>query len=183
MSLLNVFWNSKRPLQVATWLPVLTLALLALALGCNEKGKTGLSGKPADTLAKVAPADPVALAVAEEGSRAAVEQILTLVKVESPQELAAHLAYKGADKSQHYRRAYDYTSEVEKVDVDKSFAKLQVLLLGMQTVDYNSFVQERESEGIWNVWQLTFHYEDGSAEQVSMAMVDVGGDYLLADLR
>jgi hypothetical protein len=157
--------------------------ILLLWFGCNEKGKPGLAGQPVGTETQIAPPDPVALAVAEQSSRTAIEDLLTLVKLESPQELSGHVAYKGADKSQHYRRAYDYSSEVEKVDVDKTFAKLQVLLQGMETIDYNAFTLEREEEATWSVWQLTLHYEDGSEEPISMAMVDVGGEYLLADLR
>lgn len=160
----------------------LCLALLLWA-GCNEKGKPGLPGKPVGATTQTPPPDPVALAVAEQSSRTAVEDILTLVKLESPHELATHMAYKGADKSQHYRRAYDYSSEVEKVDVDKTFAKLQVLLQDMATIDYEAFTQEREEEATWNVWQLTMHYQDGSQEPIAMAMIDVQGEYLLADLR
>lgn len=167
------------------WLKPAAALCLALLLwtGCNEKGKPGLPGKPVSATAQTPAPDPVALAVAEQSSRTAIEDILTLVKLESPHELATHMAYKGADKSQHYRRAYDYSSEVEKVDVDKTFAKLQVLLQDMATIDYETFTQEREEEATWNVWQLTMHYQDGSQEPITMAMIDVQGEYLLADLR
>ena len=161
---------------------VLLLALL-LIVGCNEKGKPGLTGKPHGSATATPAADPVDAAVSEQGSRQAVERILTVVKLDNPSELAPYMAYKGADKSIHFTRAYDYTSEVEKVDVDKTYAQLQVLLLGMQEMDYVAFSQERESEATWNVWQLALFYEDGSKEQVSMALVEVDGEYLLADLR
>jgi hypothetical protein len=162
---------------------LVTCGMVLFFWGCNEKGQPRLSGQSVSDQQVTATTDPVALQAAEEGSRAAIEEMLTLVKLESPQELAAHLAYKGADRSQHYLRAYDYNAEVEKVDVDKTYAKLQVLLLGMQTVDFHAFVQERESEATWNVWQLTLHYDDASTESVSMAMVEAMGEFLLGDIR
>ena len=95
---------------------------------------------------------------------------------------AQFIAYRGDDMERKWKDSYQYEVEEEQMKVDRACADLKRMLEGLDHFEFIEFSKEAESEGEWNVWEMKFHYADGSAKDVVMAFLRVQGHYMLGDI-
>lgn len=156
----------------------LLAALIVLASACNKTPAT-TSNPPADK--------PVTTPKPTEGGegdavKAAVQQLLDLATAGNCAAMAPLLALNNSNTPEDWKRGMNYDTPKEKVAVDKQCAKLQVIVTGLKDYTFEEFSKEKESEGEWNIWVVAMHYEDGSDETRTFAMLAQGNGYLLGDI-
>ena len=117
-----------------------------------------------------------------EQVKQSVDHLFEIVSNEDFSMAAQFLAYRGEDKSREWKDGYDYEVPEEKRETDKVCMQLQALQRGLDHYEFIEFFKEKESEGEWNVWEMKFHYTDGSSEDIMLAFLRVRGHYLLGDI-
>ena len=160
----------------------LCMVLVASLVACNERGRKSVGGEDTKSEAVLPPPDEATTTAHAEGSRVAIDSLVARVQRGDNAGASQLIAYQGSDGTGRLQRSYNYNSEVERVEVDKTFFKLQVLVQNLQSISYNEFVQEHEQEADWYVWEVELNYEDATKEKVTFALVKVGEGYVLGDM-
>lgn len=160
------------------------LAVVALVFvlmqACNKP-----AAQPVTVPTLMPDAQPKAVAAPVAGGqavKAAVEKLFEVAKSGDCAAMAPLLALRNTNTPEDWMRGMRYETAAEKVAVDKQCAQLQVIVTDLKTYDFKEFVQEKESEGEWNVWVMDLHYEDGSQEERSFAFLSHGNGYILGDI-
>lgn len=117
-----------------------------------------------------------------EQVKQSIEHLFEIVESGDNSPAAQFIAYRGEDKSREWKDGYNYEEESERLATDKVCLQLQALKRGLDHYEFVEFFKEKESEGEWNVWEMKFHYEDGSQEDVVLAFLRIRSHYLLGDI-
>ncbi|MFM2376496.1 MAG: hypothetical protein RLZZ165_1593 [Bacteroidota bacterium] len=157
------------------------LAILPWSLtGCNRRDISHESSapSPSDTVAQ-----PVQVASGDAGggpAKEALNLILDLAKAGDCETIAPLLAYKsGADA---WKRGMHYNVLEERLEAEKECAKLEVIVAGLQHLEFLEFSTDVEREGEWLIWIVKLSYEDGTTEEKAFAFLNVSGIHLLGDI-
>lgn len=160
------------------YLLALGLVLPMLLLSCEPK-----TGAPRIPSADSIPAQPKSLHAADGGQvGAALNTILELAQRGACEDLAGHIVYQDTLSPGAWNRPLDYTVESEQIAADKECAKLQVMVMGMESHTLTEFATVTEDEGEWLIWEVLFEREDSSTERKKFGFLKVGNRYLLGDI-
>ena len=118
---------------------------------------------------------------AKSGSEAALRNLFNLAKDGNCKAMAPMLVFRG-DGAEKWKRSLNYAQASERVDVEKQCGILQVLHMNLDKMDFIQFIQEKESEGLWNIWEVKLQYEDASHETKFFAFLEENGTFLLGDI-
>lgn len=109
--------------------------------------------------------------------RPAVEKDVSVVDGKAA---AAYVVYRGPDAARNWKDLANYDDAKEKRRVDDVVARVRGLL-ARGAPKFGAFRSERESEGEWLVWEVTFG-EGDVAKKAQFAFLDVKGTLALGDI-
>lgn len=112
----------------------------------------------------------------EELSKKELEKIFNLCRLDKDYKLAQYVVYRGDDEARKWKDASHpkHDDEMKAVRKMKSSIK-KYLAKGEYT--FEEFFQEEESEGVWNVWKVSFN-----GKPVYFAMLKIKGKYAIGDI-
>ena len=93
---------------------------------------------------------------------------------------AFYFVYRGDDTTRKWVDVYDYTNEKDKNDVVEMCKQVKNIVESGGEFLFKKFTTEKESEGTWCVWQVTF--EKGSKKTAYFACLKRKGKYALGDI-
>jgi hypothetical protein len=146
----------------------LALACLLLLAACGDGSE------------KPGPAPAADATTPEARTREAIEAVLAAVKAKDAPALAKRVVYRGSDAARRWKDLVDYSNEEDKARVDGLLGKIAALA-GDGTPRFLEFRSERESEGQWLVWKVTFG-DGADAPSAVFAMLEVKGTIALGDI-
>lgn len=117
-----------------------------------------------------------------EDVQAAIENLFAIARAGDCERMAPLLAFRSAGNAEAWQRGLHYEDPVENVEVNKTCAHLQVMLVDMESHTYKEFAKETESEGEWNIWTLELSYVDGTHDRQAFAFLNIDGVWLLGDI-
>ncbi len=109
-------------------------------------------------------------------ARTAIEGMLATVAAEDRKGLAPHIAYRGGDAARKWKDGSNYDAKDEKSRVDQMFSQIQFLAMKGKP-SFDEFATEKESEGTWLLWHMTF-----GEKKAVFACLEAGGKILLGDI-
>lgn len=157
---------------------ILLIPMLALAACSQPAQQTSAGGNTSS--ANTSPAPVVEKEGGGEELKEPLNQLLELAKQGNCKAMDGKLARH--EKSGPWKHSLSYSDEQERLEIEKMCAKLQVMVAGLDHVEFAEFIRETESEGEWNVWEVVLHYQDGSSEKNAFAFLPSDQGYLLGDI-
>ena len=148
---------------------IFALATALLLCGCGDDAPSG-SGSGGGEKPAANDASP------KDRSKAALQAMFDVVKAKDRPGLAKYLAYRGRDKERKWKDSSNYEASDEKSRVDASFSRIEFLLLA-GAPSFDSFQSEKESEGTWLIWNVTF-----GKKKALFACLDIGDRIVLGDI-
>lgn len=160
------------------------LSLTAICMACEPATETNDPHAKSNTLTTPSnhKAAPMASEEDKQLCKEAVESLLKIAESGKNKDAASLLAYRGEDKEREWKSVCDYSREEDRLYVDKTMAKLQVIRSGLQSHDFREFIIEKEHEGLWHVWVTDMHYEDGTADTKAFAFLKINDKFALGDI-
>lgn len=156
----------------------ITLLLSMIVMACEPK-----SGPPVTIKTDSVPERPKPQHAADEQKvGAALNTILELAQKGACEQLAAHMVYHDTLSPGAWHRSLDYAVESEQIAADKECAKLQVIVMGMESHTLTEFATVTEDEGEWLIWEVIFEREDKTTERKKFGFLKVEDQYLLGDI-
>lgn len=109
-----------------------------------------------------------------------IETLIGYCQSNDINKAAGYVVYRGPNKARRWRDVSDPSNADERRQVEGVCARVKGLVDGSTGREFVEYSSERESEGTWHIWKISFQ---GSAPQnVIFAMLKVKGRYALADI-
>jgi hypothetical protein len=154
-----------------------------LAAGCDKPAapSTPITPSPILELSKGNQNDAAATANGE-AVKATLEKMFELAKSGNCAQMASMFALRNSNTEEDWKRGLRYDVPAEKANAEKNCAQIQAMMMGLKAYTFLEFVQEKESEGEWNIWTVRMDYEDGSHEEKAFAFLPAGNGFILGDI-
>lgn len=112
--------------------------------------------------------------------KADIETLMGYCQSNDINKAAGYVVYRGPNKARRWRDVSNASDANERRQVEGVCTRIKGLVDGSTGRDFVEYSSERESEGTWHIWKVSF--QGNAPQKVIFAMLKVKGRYALADI-
>lgn len=117
----------------------------------------------------------------EDAVKKRLQELFDIAKGGDFAAAAGYVVYHGPDKARDWKDVCSYGDENEKRRVDSVCRKIKERLEKHDGFAFTKFRTEKESEGEWLLWEVTFGKGD-STRKAMFACLEIKGNYAVGDV-
>ncbi|MCK4666317.1 hypothetical protein KAU33_06195 [Candidatus Dependentiae bacterium] len=117
----------------------------------------------------------------EEQVKKRLNELFEICKSGDFSKADEYLVYRGKDKDRKWKDVYDYSNANERTRVDNTCRRIKRDLDVYGPYEITKYTVKSESEGEWNILEVTFKDGDGSGKRL-FAFLKIKGNWALGDI-
>ncbi len=130
--------------------------------------------------ARAADGSKEAGAQAGEQVKQAIESLIGYCRADDIAKAAPLVVYRGRDKARRWRDVSNVENMEDRIRVESACRQIKGLFEGSTGHQYVKFFTERESEGLFHIWQIRI--KGATPREAIFAMLKIKGSFALADI-